>query len=141
MRAVTDSTAGDAPADNTPAIDGFRAETFTFASRARTIYTGGDGPAVIVMAEMPGITLIGGDGNDMREGVVSLVSDKMDPVALAAFLRERGIRTHTRKADHYSGNILTPLGLPSCLRISICHYNTLAEVARLLTAMEEAVAS
>ena len=30
--------------------------TFTFASRARTIYTGGDGPAVIVMAEMPGIT-------------------------------------------------------------------------------------
>lgn len=56
MRAVTDSTAGDAPADNTPAIDGFHAETFTFASRARTIYTGGDGPAVIVMAEMPGIT-------------------------------------------------------------------------------------
>ncbi|MCB1441187.1 MAG: aminotransferase class V-fold PLP-dependent enzyme, partial [Nitratireductor sp.] len=85
------------------------------------------------LAEMPGITLIGGDGNDMREGVVSLVSDKMDPVALAAFLRERGIRTHTRKADHYSGNILKPLGLPSCLRISICHYNTLAEVARLLT--------
>ena len=92
------------------------------------------------LAEMPGITLIGGDGNDMREGVVSLVSDKMDPVALAAFLRERGIRTHTRKADHYSGNILQPLGLPSCLRISICHYNTPAEVARLLTAMEEAVA-
>ena len=26
-------------------------------------------------------------------------------------LRERGIRTHARMADHYSGNILDPLGL------------------------------
>lgn len=93
------------------------------------------------LTEMPGVTLIGGGGNEGREGVVSLVLDKMEPEALAGFLRERGIRTHVRKADHYSGNILTPLGVASCLRISLCHYNSEAEVARLLTAMEEAIAS
>ena len=45
-----------------------------------------------------------------------------------AQLNERGIRTHMRKADHYSGNILNPLGKPSCVRLSLCHYNTAEEV-------------
>lgn len=44
------------PTADVPPIEGFRAEPFTFAARTRAIYTGGDGPAVIVMAEMPGIT-------------------------------------------------------------------------------------
>ena len=52
-------------------------------------------------------------------------------------LRERGIRTHTRKADHYSGNILTPLGLDAAIRVSMCHYNTEAEVAQFLQAIRE----
>ena len=34
------------------------------------------------------------------------------------YLNERGIRTHTRKDDHYSGNVLHPLGLASCVRVS-----------------------
>lgn len=40
----------------TPTIDGFEAESFEFDGRTRQVYVGGDGPAVIVMAEMPGIT-------------------------------------------------------------------------------------
>ncbi|MFK7876579.1 MAG: nitrogen fixation protein NifS, partial [Paracoccaceae bacterium] len=52
-------------------------------------------------------------------------------------LRERGIRTHTRKADHYSGNILDPLGMPGAIRVSMCHYNTETEVAQFLQAMRE----
>ena len=33
------------------------------------------------------------------------------------------------KADHYSGNILKPLNLESCTRVSMCHYNTIEEVS------------
>jgi len=47
-------------------------------------------------------------------------------------LNEQGIRTHTRKADHYSGNVLDPIGLSDCIRISLCHYNTEQEVSALL---------
>ena len=50
--------------------------------------------------------------------------------------RRKG-RTHTRKADHYSGNILNPLGQANCIRVSMCHYNTEAEVAQFLQAMRE----
>lgn len=93
------------------------------------------------LAEMPGVALIGGDRVEGREGVVSLVLDGMPAADLVGFLNDRGIRTHTRKADHYSGNVLKPLGLDACVRVSICHYNTEGEVARFLAAMEEALAA
>jgi selenocysteine lyase/cysteine desulfurase len=54
-----------------------------------------------------------------------------------AALGERGVRVHIRKADHYSGNILRPLGREDCVRVSLCHYNTSAEVAQFLAAMHE----
>lgn len=92
------------------------------------------------LAEMPGVRLIAGDGVEGREGVVSLTLDGWDTLELVGFLASRGIRAHLRRADNYSGNVLTPLGLPACLRLSYCHYNTEAEVAQLLAAMEEAVA-
>lgn len=92
------------------------------------------------LAEMPGVHLIAGEAVEGREGVVSLNLDGWDTGALVEFLGARGIRTHIRKADQYSGNVLRPLGRADCLRISFCHYNTEAEVARLLGAMEEAIA-
>jgi len=92
------------------------------------------------LAEMPGVTLIAGDETEGREGVISLVLDGWDTKELVEFLGEKGVRTHIRKADNYSGNVLTPLGLADCLRVSFCHYNTEAEVAKFLGAMEEAVA-
>ena len=46
-----------------------------------------------------------------------------------------GIRTHLRKADHYSGNVLTPLGQADCIRVSLCHYNSMDEVRAFLAAM------
>lgn len=89
------------------------------------------------LANIKGIHIIGGTDNPAREGLVSCwVDGKASPEVVAA-LNERGIRTHTRKADHYSGNILTPLGQADCIRISLCHYNTEEEVARLLDAMAE----
>lgn len=89
------------------------------------------------LAEMPGVRLIGGGGAEGREGVVSFSAETCESEAIVAFLNSRGIRTHTRKDDHYSGNVLKPLGLPSCIRVSYSHYNTLEEVAQFLAAMSE----
>lgn len=89
------------------------------------------------LAELAGITIIGGVENPRREGLVSFTFDKLDAPDVVTKLRERGIRTHTRKADHYSGNILDPLGLSGAVRVSMCHYNSEAEVAKFLQAMRE----
>jgi cysteine desulfurase/selenocysteine lyase len=92
------------------------------------------------LADMRSVTIIGGLDNPRREGLVALTVDGLEAPDVAAALKERGIRTHTRKADHYSGNILDPLGLSGCVRVSMCHYNTEQEVARFLTAMQEITA-
>lgn len=91
------------------------------------------------LAEMPEIQVIGGVDNPRREGLVSLNVADIDAASVVAKLSERGIRVHTRKADHYSGNILDPLDLDSCVRVSMCHYNTENEVAQFLSAMREIV--
>jgi len=89
------------------------------------------------LAEMDGVTIIGGADNPAREGLVCIAVADMPSPKVVARLNEAGIRTHTRKADHYSGNVLTPLGLEDSIRISLCHYNTEAEVAALLSVMKE----
>ncbi|PWK62514.1 aminotransferase class V-fold PLP-dependent enzyme [Roseicyclus mahoneyensis] len=89
------------------------------------------------LAELPGVSILGGVENPAREGLVSLTVAGMAAPDVVTALRERGIRTHTRKADHYSGNVLTPLGLEGAVRVSMCHYNTQAEVAQFLQAMRE----
>ncbi|MGP1358689.1 aminotransferase class V-fold PLP-dependent enzyme [Roseicyclus sp.] len=89
------------------------------------------------LKDMDGVTVLGGIDNPRREGLVSLTVEGMAAPDVVTKLRERGIRTHTRKADHYSGNILTPLGLEAAVRVSMCHYNTEAEVAQFLQAMRE----
>lgn len=92
------------------------------------------------LTEMPEVGVLCGPENPLREGLVSMYVKGMDAETLVSALRERGIRTHARKADHYSANILTPLGLTDCVRVSMCHYNTEQEVAQFLTAMQEIVA-
>lgn len=89
------------------------------------------------LKDIPGLHIIGGADNAKREGVVSIWLDGTPSEEVVSFLNDRGIRTHTRKADHYSGNVLSPLGLKDCVRVSFSHYNSLAEVAQFLTAMNE----
>ena len=88
------------------------------------------------LAEMANVKIIGGIDNPAREGLVSLYVDGIESRNIVARLNEEGIRTHLRKADHYSGNILDPLGIDSCVRVSMCHYNSLAEVAQFLGVMK-----
>ncbi len=89
------------------------------------------------LTELPGVSIIGGVDNPAREGLVSLTLAGMPAADLVKALNEQGIRTHVRKADHYSGNVLNPLGLDACVRVSMCHYNSEAEVAQFLAAMAE----
>lgn len=89
------------------------------------------------LADMAHVTILAGADNPAREGLVSIVVDGMASPEVVTILNEQGIRTHTRKADHYSGNVLTPLGLSDCIRISLCHYNTEQEVAQLLAVVNE----
>ena len=89
------------------------------------------------LAELPGVTILAGTDNPDREGLISFALDSIPAAEIVTKLNDQGIRTHTRKADHYSGNILDPLGLQAAVRVSLCHYNTLDEVRALLSAMKE----
>jgi len=88
------------------------------------------------LKEMENVTIIGGAENPAREGLVSIVVKDMPSPDVVARLNAQGIRTHTRKADHYSRNILDPLGIPDCIRVSLCHYNSEREVARFLAVLD-----
>ncbi|MFD2741516.1 aminotransferase class V-fold PLP-dependent enzyme [Sulfitobacter aestuarii] len=92
------------------------------------------------LAELPGVTIIGGHDNPHREGLVTFALRDMPAEQIVDHLNAQGIRTHIRRADHYSGNILTPLGLEAAVRVSLCHYNTRDEVSALLAAMKELAA-
>lgn len=91
------------------------------------------------VSELDGVEVLGGVDNPLREGLVSLRVKEIPSTDLVTALRTYNIRAHVRKDDHYSGNILTPLGWSDCVRISLCHYNNTAEVKSLLSAMEKIV--
>ena len=91
------------------------------------------------LSELDGVDILGGVDNPLREGLVSLRVRGMASPDLVSALRDHNIRAHVRKDDHYSGNILAPLGWTDCVRISICHYNTTAEVTSLLSALAKIV--
>ena len=91
------------------------------------------------LLDIPGIQIVGGIDNPQREGLVSFAVKSHESGTIVTGLSEHGIRVHIRKADHYSGNILNPLGLESCIRVSLCHYNTSQEVIAFLEAMKEIV--
>lgn len=87
--------------------------------------------------DIDGIEVIGGYENPRREGLVALRVTAQASSDVVAALNSAGIRTHTRKADHYSGNILSPMGWSDCIRISLCHYNSKSEIRQLLSALKE----
>ena len=89
------------------------------------------------LANIPGVRILAGVENPAREGLVSITLEGRTAEEVVSALNARGLRTHARKADHYSGNVLRPLGLSACVRISLCHYNTMAEVTSFLAAMRE----
>ncbi|MCP4009547.1 MAG: aminotransferase class V-fold PLP-dependent enzyme [Proteobacteria bacterium] len=88
------------------------------------------------LADIPGVSIIGGTDNEHREGVLAITVENVESAKVVSQLSENGIRVHLRTNDRYSGNILNPLGLESCIRISIAHYNTADEVEYFLKVMK-----
>ena len=91
------------------------------------------------LRDMERVTILAGADNPAREGLVSIAVDGMGSEDVVEHLNRCGLRTHTRKDDHYSGNVLKPLGLADCVRISLCHYNIEREVAQLLSELNSLV--
>ena len=91
------------------------------------------------LRDMPQVYVIGGHDNPAREGMMSIIVEGKPCAEVVADLNAKGIRTHVRKADYFSGNILEPLGRPTCIRVSMCHYNTDQEVLTFLRELEAIV--
>ena len=88
------------------------------------------------LASMPAVLIIGGADNSQREGLVSLAVQDVPSAQVVSELSAQGVRVHIRKNDYFSSNILTPLNIESCVRVSMCHYNTAHEVKHFLKAMQ-----
>ncbi len=88
------------------------------------------------LREMAQVKVIGGHDNHHREGLVAIVVEGVPSADVVSHLNNDGVRTHVRKNDYFSGNILDPLGLETCIRVSMCHYNSAAEVKKFLTSLE-----
>ena len=85
------------------------------------------------------VTIIGGNENPNRKGLVSFYVKDMPSIDIVSALKEAGIRVHVRKNDHYSGNILIPLNQDSCIRVSMCHYNSVKEVEEFLKQIKKII--
>lgn len=92
------------------------------------------------LARMNDIRIVGPPEREGREGIVSFNLEGMDAPELVRRFAECGIRVHARISDAYSGHILGALGIPDCLRVSLCHYNSPEEVRRFLAALREIAA-
>ena len=75
-----------------------------------------------------------GETDDLtrREAVVSVRIKGMTSAEAVSALRARGIRIHNRVRDAYSKHTLDALDIEECLRVSLCHYNSLEEVDTFL---------
>ena len=89
------------------------------------------------LSEYPQIYILGGAKNPARTGLVSFSINEIESSDFVEYLESEGIRVHIRKNDHYSGNVLKPLVINDCVRVSICHYNTEDEVRKFLFAISK----
>ncbi len=91
------------------------------------------------LRDMPEVLVIGGNDSNGREGLASIVVKGLPSADVVSLLNHNGVRTHVRKDDYFSGNILVPLNLPTCIRVSMCHYNTRTEVIYFLQKLESII--
>ena len=102
-----------------------------------TMIHGADGQAGLI--DMSDVYLIGGHHNPSREGLVSIIVNGIPCIEMVSLLSERGIRVHIRKNDYFSSNILTPLDRETCVRVSMCHYNSKTEVLYFLENLKQII--
>ncbi len=72
-----------------------------------------------------------------RQAVFAVTVDGVEPGTIVEALAARGIVVHDRVRDAFCAHVLEALGAESAVRVSLAHYNTLDEVDRFLSALED----
>ncbi len=93
------------------------------------------------LGQLDKVSVIGPATSEHRSGMVSFMIDGMDSLVVVDELNADGVRTHARKRDHYSAGVLEPLGIENCVRASLSHYNSRAEVEQMLATVNRLAGS
>jgi selenocysteine lyase/cysteine desulfurase len=67
-----------------------------------------------------------------REAIVAFNIKGRTSEETVDYFEAHGVRLHNRISDAYSGHTLSAVGIEECIRVSLCHYNTLNEVNTFL---------
>ncbi|NLW50828.1 MAG: aminotransferase class V-fold PLP-dependent enzyme [Candidatus Brocadiaceae bacterium] len=87
------------------------------------------------LLSMPHVTVHGEvDDLSVKESCLGFSVDGMTSGEAVERLAVAGIRVHNRVSDAYSRHTLEALGLSECVRASLAHYNSPADVEAFLTA-------
>jgi cysteine desulfurase/selenocysteine lyase len=81
---------------------------------------------------VPGLSILGDAdpaGVEARVPTVAFTMERSTPRAIVERLAERGI--HAREGHMYAPRLLEAAGRDAVARVSLCHYNTRAEITRL----------
>ncbi|MDY7011282.1 MAG: aminotransferase class V-fold PLP-dependent enzyme [Planctomycetota bacterium] len=71
-----------------------------------------------------------------QETIIAFNVEGMSTADLVDYFEDNSVRLHNRISDCYSGHTLSAFGIEECVRVSLCHYNTLNEVSVFLKLLE-----
>ncbi len=85
------------------------------------------------------VTVLGDKQNlATQEAIIAFNVAGINTADLVDYFEQNGVRMHNRISDCYSKHTLSAFGIEECVRISLCHYNTLDEVGVFLKLLEQA---
>jgi cysteine desulfurase/selenocysteine lyase len=87
--------------------------------------------------EIPGLQIIGPQGNEQRIGVISFVIEGMDSSDIGTLLDQQGVAVRT--GHHCTQPLLTLLDVPSTVRASLYFYNSNDEIDALVRGLYKAI--
>ncbi len=93
------------------------------------------------LGQLEAVHVVGPTSSEHRSGMVSFSVHGHPSAVVVDALNADGVRTHARKRDYYSAGVLEPLGLEDCVRASTSHYNSRAEVERMLATVNRLAGS
>jgi selenocysteine lyase/cysteine desulfurase len=78
--------------------------------------------------------IVYGEKEDLkvREPIVAFNIAGVDTSSTIDYFEENKVRLHNRTCDAYSRHTLMAIGIKECIRVSLCHYNTVDEVETFL---------
>lgn len=82
---------------------------------------------------LDGVTVYGETAHlDSRQAIIAFNLAGVPTAEIMDYLEAYGVRVHNRTNNTYSRHTLAALGINECIRVSLGHYNTPAEVLTFL---------